>query len=102
MSIARFAVFVPVSTPFRGRISLFLLGGQLPHVDVAQVNPERIVHQPVDHRVGLHAAAELAVSVGRRVLRAEDGEAIRVEQLVRVIGAILRGPTEAVAVEKLG
>ena len=75
-----------VPTPFpyhpsRGRVSPLLLGEQLPHVDVAQVDPDRTVHQPAGHRVGLHAAAEAAVSVGRRVLRAEDGGAIRVAPL---------------------
>lgn len=86
MSTARFALSVSVPTPFphhpfRGRVSLLLLGGQIPHVDVAQVDPDRTVHQPVDHRVGLHAAAETAVPVGRRVLRAEDGGAIHVAPL---------------------
>lgn len=58
MSTARFAVSVPMLTPFpyrpfSGRVSLLLIGEKLPHVDVAQVNPERTVHQLVDHRVGL-------------------------------------------------
>lgn len=105
MSTARFALSVLVPTPFayhpfRGRVSLLLLGEQLPHVDVAQVDPDRTVHQPAGHRVGLHAAAETAVPAGRRVLRAEDGGSVHVEQLVRVISAILRGSTETVAAGK--
>ena len=86
MSTARFAVCVSALTPFayhsfRVRVTLLPLGEQLAHVDVAHVAPYRAVDQPIDHRVGLHSAAEPAVPFRMRVLRADDRRCRRVAPL---------------------
>lgn len=76
MNTTRFTVSVSVLTPFpyrsiRGCVSLSLLGEQFAYVDVAQVDPDRPVYEPVDHGVRLDPASEPAVPFSRRVLRAQ-------------------------------
>ena len=73
MSTALFAVCVSALTPsgyrlFRRSVALFPIGEQLAHVDVSEVDSHGAMDQAIDHRVGLHAAAEAAVPLGRRVL----------------------------------
>lgn len=54
------------------------------HVDVAQVDSHRPADEAVDHGVGLDAAAEAAVSLRRRVLRAQHRRLRRVASLDRL------------------
>lgn len=86
MSTTCFAVCVAALTPFgnhlfRDRVSLLLLCEQLADVDIAQIYPHSAVDQAIDHRVGLHAASEAAVPLGRGVLRAQNGRLRRIPSL---------------------
>ena len=49
------------------------LSAALPHVGLAHVDPDRVVHDPVHDRVGMHPAAEPRVLVLLLELGAEYG-----------------------------
>lgn len=57
------------------------LSAALPHVGLAHVDPDRVVHNPVHNGVGMHPAAEPQVPVLLLELRAEYGRGRAVPQL---------------------
>lgn len=57
------------------------LSAALPHVGLAHVDPDRVVHDPVHDGVGMHPATEPRVPVLLLELRAEDGRGGAVPQL---------------------
>lgn len=57
------------------------LSAAQPHVGLAHVNPDRVVHDPVHDRVGMYPAAEPRVPVLLLELGAEDGRCRAVPRL---------------------